>query len=188
MSSVGECILAIDLGTQCGWALRRLDGSTIGGSESFHARRLEGPGARFVRFRRFLNDRLADGVQVVYWEDVRRHSATDAAHAYGGFLAILTAWCEVSNLRYQGNGIGVGTIKKFSTGNGAARKLEMIAWAKSQGHNPVDDNAADALAILHYAVARESGNSLLTRVPKRKPKLPTIRQQKAQSQLFMGAE
>ena len=33
---------------------------------------------------------------------VRRHAGVDAAHAYGGFMGHLTAWCEHHNIPYQG--------------------------------------------------------------------------------------
>ncbi|GHT98694.1 hypothetical protein FACS1894126_4420 [Alphaproteobacteria bacterium] len=58
----------------------------------------------------------------------------------------LAAVCE--ELAVKCTGIPVGTIKKFATGKGNASKEEMIAFAKSQGFTPVDDNEADALAIL----------------------------------------
>ena len=83
----------------------------------------------------------------------RRHwdiSLTDAAHAYGGFLATLTAWCEHHQIPYQG--VPVGTIKKHATGKGNASKDEMVASIRSRGHQPADDNEADALALLHWAI------------------------------------
>ena len=46
----------------------------------------------------------------------------------------------------------VGTIKKHATGKGNAGKDEMIIAAKSRGHDPKDDNEADALALLHWAI------------------------------------
>ena len=49
-------------------------------------------------------------------------------------------------------GVPVGTIKKHATGKGNAGKSEMIVAAKVRGHNPVDDNEADALALLHWAI------------------------------------
>ena len=33
-------------------------------------------------------------LSAIYFEEVRRHAGTDAAHIYGGLLATLTAWCE----------------------------------------------------------------------------------------------
>jgi hypothetical protein len=49
-------------------------------------------------------------------------------------------------------GLPVGAIKKNATGKGNATKAEMIAYAKLQGFTPVDDNEADALAILFLAL------------------------------------
>ena len=84
---------------------------------------------------------------------VIEHLGVDAAHAYGGFMAHLTAWCEHHQIPYQG--IPVGTIKKHATGKGNASKDEMIAAARQLGHSPADDNEADALALLAYARSLE---------------------------------
>lgn len=180
-----QTILCIDLGTQCGWALHHVGGRIDSGSASFHPKSGEGPGAKFVRFRRFLNDQLqaAGGeINAVYWEHVCRHVSNDSAHAYGGFLAILLGWCEIANIRYQGNGLGVGTIKKHATGNGAAKKEEMIAWAKSAGFHPKDDNHADALAILRLALDRESGKVRLTGALAKRPDA-TVKRKPAKRQM-----
>ncbi|BBE50881.1 hypothetical protein OYT1_ch1324 [Ferriphaselus amnicola] len=145
-------ILALDLGTTTGWALMTRDGSITSGTESFKPHRFEGGGMRFLRFKRWLTEikQTSDGIDAVYFEEVRRHLGVDAAHAYGGFMAQLTAWCEHHQIPYQG--VPVGTIKKHATGKGNASKGEMIAAAKARGHLPADDNEADALALLHYAL------------------------------------
>lgn len=46
----------------------------------------------------------------------------------------------------------VGTIKKYFTGNGSAKKPQMIAQAKALGFDAKDDNEADALAIYFYSM------------------------------------
>ena len=145
-------ILALDLGTTTGWALRGSDGNITSGSESFRPQRFEGGGMRFLRFKRWLTELKAvtGGIDALHFEEVRRHVSTDAAHAYGGFLATLTAWCEHHQIPYQG--VPVGTIKKHATGKGNASKDEMVASARARGHAPADDNEADALALLHWAV------------------------------------
>lgn len=147
-------ILALDLGTTTGWALVSRDGLLNGGSESFKTTRFEGGGLRYLRFKRWLTDikQCADGLDWVVFEEVRRHMGVDAAHAYGGFMAHLTAWCEHHQIPYQG--VPVGTIKKHATGKGNAGKAEMIAAAKARGFDPVDDNHADALALLDWAMAQ----------------------------------
>jgi Holliday junction resolvasome RuvABC endonuclease subunit len=65
---------------------------------------------------------------------------------YGAFMYILAMVCEELKIRCVG--LGVGSIKKYATGSGRATKEDMIVFAKSCGFNPVDDNAADGLAIL----------------------------------------
>jgi len=145
-------LLALDLGTRTGWALRSSDGHITSGSEGFRPQRFEGGGMRFLRFKRWLTEikSQADGIGALYFEEVRRHASTDAAHAYGGFLATLTAWCEHHQIPYQG--VPVGTIKKHATGRGNAGKDQVIIAVRSRGHAPVDDNEADALALLHWAI------------------------------------
>ncbi|WP_303784095.1 crossover junction endodeoxyribonuclease RuvC [Azovibrio restrictus] len=147
-------ILALDLGTTTGWALRDRTGRITSGTESFKPQRFEGGGMRFLRFKGWLTELKAhaDGIDALVFEEVRRHVSTDAAHAYGGFLATLTAWCEHHGIPYQG--VPVGTIKKHATGRGNARKDEMLAAARARGHSPADDNEADALALLHWAIER----------------------------------
>ncbi|WP_264707151.1 crossover junction endodeoxyribonuclease RuvC [Wolbachia endosymbiont (group A) of Acrocera orbiculus] len=142
-------MLTLDLGKQTGWAIL-IDGVIQSGSESFHGNRFSGGGMHFLNFRRWLNEmreRFSD-IEAVYFEEVRRHLETDAAHCYGGFLAHLTAWCEESNIPYQG--VPVKTIKRFITGKGNANKSEVIEAVKGKGFFPQDDNEADALALMFY--------------------------------------
>jgi hypothetical protein len=148
-------LLALDLGTSTGWAMRTADGRTTSGTQSFRPGRFEGGGMRYLRFRRWLTDTKAagDGIGAVYFEEVRRHAGVDAAHAYGGFLATLTAWCEHHGIPYSG--VPVGTIKKHATGRGNADKAAMLDAMRALGHAPGDDNEADALALLTWAVAQD---------------------------------
>ena len=95
------------------------------------------------------------GVAAIYFEEVRRHIGTDAAHIYGGFLATLTAWCERKGVAYQG--VPVGTVKRFATGKGNADKQAVLAAMRSRGFNPADDNEADAIAILLWAIETHGG-------------------------------
>jgi Holliday junction resolvasome RuvABC endonuclease subunit len=149
-------ILALDLGTSMGWALR-LGPGIHSGTLSFRPSRYDGGGMRYVRFRSWL-DRLAverAHPAAVYFEEVRRHAATDAAHIYGGFLASLTAWCEEHGLAYQG--VPVGTIKRFATGKGNADKQAVIDAVRARGFEPADDNEADAIAILLWVIETNGG-------------------------------
>lgn len=140
-------VLTLDLGKQTGWSILT-DGVIESGSKSFHGSRFGGGGMCFLNFRNWLNS-LKD-ISVVYFEEVRRHLGTDAAHIYGGFLAHLSAWCEENNIPYQG--VNVKTIKHFITGKGNASKSEVIEAVKEKGFLPRDDNESDALALMFYAM------------------------------------
>lgn len=146
-------VLALDLGTHCGWATAKRDGTMDYGTEVFPVKGR--PGARWAAFRAWLSKTIADTqTQVVYYEDVRRHLGTDAAHVYGGFLAMLEMVCAQHNVRLVK--VGVGQAKKVWTGNGRAKKADMIAAANKRGFRVAidEDNTADALAILAYGIGR----------------------------------
>lgn len=147
-----NAILALDLGTTTGWALRTAEGQVVSGTASFRPGRFEGGGMRFLRFQGWLDElsNVSGVPRSIYFEEVRRHAGVDAAHLYGGLMATLTAWCEQHEVPYAG--VPVGTIKKRATGRGNADKAAMIAAAKACGFNPADDNEADALAILAWAI------------------------------------
>ncbi|OSM04162.1 crossover junction endodeoxyribonuclease RuvC [Magnetofaba australis] len=150
-------LLALDLGSQTGWAVRHPDGNITSGTLAFKNNRFEGGGMRYLRFRQWLDElnALVGGVGAVAVEEVRRHAGVDAAHVYGGFLAVVTSWCEARGIPYQG--VPVGTIKKHATGKGNASKAQVIHAMKRLGFKPEDDNQADALALLHWAIAQEVG-------------------------------
>lgn len=147
-------ILALDLGTKLGWALQMRDRPITHGTESFAPRKSWSPGQRWQRFRTFLHEVVAhNNVHVIAYEDVKRHAGTDAAHAYGAFLALTELVADSHRVRLVP--VGVGTIKKHWTGKGNADKAAMEAQARARGFRPETDNDADALAILHWAVAQE---------------------------------
>jgi hypothetical protein len=150
-------ILALDLGTTTGWAAQPADGRIASGTVSFRPSRYEGGGIRYLRFRAWLDSTVADlgTVSAIYFEEVRRHAGTDAAHLYGGLLATLTAWCEQRNIAYQG--VPVGTIKRFIAGKGTANKAAVIAAVRARGFAPADDNEADAIAILLWSIETQGG-------------------------------
>jgi Holliday junction resolvasome RuvABC endonuclease subunit len=137
-------ILGIDPGTLCGWAVARSGEVLDSGTWSLKGGRYEGGGMRFLRFRRYLAEVLDAAMpDAVCFEEVRRHMGTDAAHIYGGIVAVLTSECEERGIPYKG--IPVGTVKKFATGKGNANKDRMLEatrnrWPEFSG----DDNEADA--------------------------------------------
>ena len=155
-STRSSAILALDLGTTTGWA-SRIGGIVHSGTVSFRPSRYDGGGMRYLRFQRWLDALAHDGggLGTIYFEEVRRHAGTDAAHLYGGFLATLTSWCEREQVAYQG--VPVGTIKRFATGKGNAGKDAVLTAIRMRGYQPADDNEADAIALLLWAIETDGG-------------------------------
>lgn len=145
-------ILALDLGTKCGWAWSRPN-HLMSGTWDLKATKFESIGQRFEKFRNHLTVIIfIEKPVLVVFEEVRMHMAVDAAHAYGGYLAVLQVVCLDNKIEYRG--VPVGTIKKHATGKGNAKKPDMIKAAIKlfPSVNILDDNHADALCLLHYTL------------------------------------
>lgn len=146
-------ILGIDPGTSCGWALLDDDGSVAGfGTWDLSTKRHEGAGMRYLRLRRYLEEVVSGvvrGVELVAYEEVRRHLGTSAAHVYGGVISQVQAVCEHAKVPYIG--LPVASVKKTATGRGNVGKPEMIAAALSKWGRAVYEDEADALWIAETA-------------------------------------
>lgn len=166
--------LCLDLGTATGWALgewrETVDLLTSGcsnepqfdhklqitsGTMSFKPQRWEGGGMRYLRFVEWLKEIHASGFDAVFYEEVRMHNSTDAAHVYGGFMGHLTSFCEQRKIPYDG--VPVGTIKKHITGRGNANKKLVMIAVEHLGYSPKDDNEADAIALCDYVLRNQPG-------------------------------
>lgn len=137
-------ILALDLGTKCGFA-----DNLKSGVWNLKPKTTESAGLRFVKFEICLTENVRP--DVVVYEEVHSHMGVDAAHVYGGLQAVLQSWCIRRGIEYQG--VGVATIKKFATGHHQAKKEAMVQAAIKafpQVHI-LDDNHADALWLHAYA-------------------------------------
>lgn len=148
-------ILALDLGTSCGFAC------TCGtsGVWDLKPKSHESSGQRYVKFSNHLDyhNQHCEIIEIVY-EEVKYHRAVDAAHVYGGLEAILQDFCIDRLIEYRG--IGVTTIQKAATGRGMApkgqkKKLMFDAAVKQfKGTNVTSEDQADALWILHTATKK----------------------------------
>jgi hypothetical protein len=133
--------------------VRNADGVITHGTVQFRPGRHEGGGMPFLRFRAWLQE--LNETDAVFFEEVNGHCGTTAAQIYRGFLAHLTAWAEMNQIPYEG--VPVGTIKGHITGKRNATKEELIAAVRAKGFSPIDDNDADALALLDWAIANRFG-------------------------------
>ena len=99
--------------------------------------------------------KIAGGIDAVYFEEVRRHVGTDAAHVFGGLPRHADGLVRGAGHPYQG--VPVGTMKRYATGKGNADKQAVIAAIRERGFEPADDNEADAIAILLWAIETRGG-------------------------------
>ncbi len=141
-------VMGIDPGTRCGWAVLDMAGERVAsGVWDLRSKRHEGGGMRYLRCRKMLLDALAEfSVAAVFYEEVRRHAGTSAAHVYGGLIAMIGAVCEERSVPYSA--IPVGTVKKAAAGKGNASKAAMVEAAAARwGVQCERDDEADALWI-----------------------------------------
>ena len=142
-------LLALDPATKLGWAIYD-KGKWRSGTIDLSNKKWDGAGVRFVKFEQWLHEQKP--MDIIVYEAVENHGSdgTYAAHAYGGYIAVLQRFGEANSIAYTG--LPVGSIKKFWTGNGRAGKEKMIEEARRRKFNPKDDNEADAIAIGHYGL------------------------------------
>jgi crossover junction endodeoxyribonuclease RuvC len=146
-------ILALDLATATGWALRDARGQLTSGVQSFALRSGESSGMRLLRFRRWLREVVALGeVRLVAYEQPvihrqRRQLNRSVAHNLEGVL--------LAELEGHADYVSPtpAAIKKHATGRGNASKDDMVAAAQTRWQREVaDHNEADALCVLAWAL------------------------------------
>lgn len=157
-------VLALDLATTTGHALLSA-GVVSSGSQDFHSKVKKGvapyPGEQFARFENWLKERLRDDKpEAIAYEEVFRWMSSSAAHVFCGFRAITLNHAVRAGIPVFA--YSPGTIKKFWTGNGAAKKDLMMATtlARFPDLDLCDDNEADSIAILHLHLSTLKTSSL----------------------------
>ena len=144
-------VLALDPSTKTGFA----HSCGVCGTWDLSVRRDESKGMRLIRLRGKLNEILKSvGVDVVFFE-AARHAAS---HMQGALViqaeiqGVIVVWCEDNKIEYRG--LSPSEVKKHATTKGNASKDIMVAAAKSKWPDKCihDDNTADALWILDFAM------------------------------------
>ncbi len=145
-------MLALDLGLKTGWAVQTADGTILCGTKKLKQKAKEHETARYNNYVNFLSEMTSNYcIKQIYYEKVTFiQKGVDASHLYGYFQYRLFEFCY--SLGVEPIGVAVGTIKKFVTGSGNAKKEAVIAALQQQGFDVEDDNAADALALLLFAL------------------------------------
>ena len=147
-------IFALDLGSiRTGWAY--FDGPSLlsVGVWELTSRRQESWGVRWLRLTQLLGDvntvsRLE--IDLVAFEEVRRHQGVDAAHAYGAAKGVLLAWCELQRLEFCS--VPIAALKRAAVNKGGGSgtgKKEVLAAARERWphHKFKTDDASDAAFV-----------------------------------------
>lgn len=152
-------VLSLDLAQTTGWALIA-NGIITSGSQCFAGKTKKGEtqhaGNNFSRFDNWLRDRLCDDKpEAVCFEEVFRWMSSSAAHSFCGFRAIMMLQCTRKGIPCFA--YSPTTIKKYWTGNGAAKKELMMETTlmRFPDLDLTDSNEADAIAILHTHFANQ---------------------------------
>jgi len=146
--------LALDLGLTAGFA-SRLDGLFDSGTVSLEVGRDESKGLRPMRLGNFLarvNALCRGGLDLVVFEQVHHRGGAATAVAER-FVGKLLEFCALEGIDHKP--VHTATLKKWATGKGNAGKPEMMAEARRRHPEVdlIDDNHADALLLLDYALA-----------------------------------
>jgi Holliday junction resolvasome RuvABC endonuclease subunit len=152
-------ILALDLGGCIGWAYC-FPGNEPVWSHRFLPRE-SGPAAAFSVLRPWLFDRIAefDPAVIAIEAPILNHhgkfkTAMPTAIKLIGFYAHVIQICDEKKIRHYS--VSATEIKKFFTGDGWAKKSDMVAAAEQRGWKTVMDDEADALGLLMLCERRLS--------------------------------
>jgi hypothetical protein len=151
-------ILALDPALSTGWAIGRqtFPGSMEyklmeSGVQTFDLRRGDSPGMRYLRFRRWLEDVTpSDCSLIVYEQNFRRGGA--ATEVAAGLSTRIQELCAIRGIEHSA--VNVMTLKSWTCGSKKkASKTAMLAAVCNRWKVVDSDDEADAIALLHYAIA-----------------------------------
>lgn len=138
-------ILALDLGTQTGYALKERSGV-----EDFTPSHRDSKGMRYIKFEAWLIDVLEKEIPGLVAYEMPHYRGGAATAVLVTMEGIVQKECDKRNIDYTA--VHSGTLKKFATGRGTANKEDMIKGAQMNfGKNHLSSDEADALWLLEWA-------------------------------------
>ncbi|MBX9697901.1 MAG: hypothetical protein K2X74_00635 [Acetobacteraceae bacterium] len=148
-------LLALDLATTFGWCVGAHDAPPRYGSVRLVGRERA---PRYAALLEWLDDaRRVHGFAELVAEAPMvsgDFAGRDAALLALGLAAHVELWCWDAGIR-QRPSVVVGTARKAVLGRGSfargTAKAVVMDWARREGMEPGDDNAADACLLWHYA-------------------------------------
>lgn len=151
----GGGILSLDLGGIVGFASALVGEQPVYGSHRLPGER--GDAAYFDHFANWLGDQITVFAPrlLVYEAPIITGTKTSFQTAFR-LIGLAAITLMVAHRREVRKVVAANnsTIKKFATGDGRAEKIRVIEAMRARGWNPLDSNAADALAMLLWAEAK----------------------------------
>jgi len=123
-------LLTLDLGIATGWSLLKDDGEFTTGVVSLGPKRGDTHGPRYMFLRAFLKKKIEEGrvSLVVYEQTLGHHKSSQQAKLSNGLVGVLEEEAAIYDVELLA--VPNGTLKKWATGSGRAKKPQMIraAW------------------------------------------------------------
>ena len=143
-------ILALDLGTNCGWAVDA-KGCVESGVQLFDVKRGESPGMRYLRFNSWLKEFQSWHLELIVYEQTLARFAKGGSQSEiaAGFATRVQEFCAKNSIEHTA--VHGSTLKKFATGHGNSKKPDMILAAQKLKAGVENDNESDALWLLEFA-------------------------------------
>lgn len=183
--NIKGAVLALDLGTYCGWAVRREDNSIDSGEQTFTREANESEGKRIYRFFNWLRRKVREErVGFIAYENVLFQSTQAQTRLWSGWMTCVLLVAEFE--RTGCKGFGTNVVKLTASNYGAAGKQRMVAAANRlydlNLNREHDENEADAFCTLYTAEQWIVGR--LKEPEKKRKRRPSKRKKSAQSEMF----
>jgi Holliday junction resolvasome RuvABC endonuclease subunit len=163
-------VLALDLGTHCGFALRKESRVVKSGENTFDKKKDDDDGERLFRYLQWLRYEVrSNNVKLITYEEVNFVSSQLQHRLWCGWMTSTLLVAKIEKVAVRG--FATNVVKLAASGHGAAGKPRMMAAAKSHfglGVLP-EENEADALCVL-YTTERWNEGSLVIPEKKKKPR------------------
>ena len=146
-------VWAFDVGIKTGWAIRTDKGKLYSGRKNFWPNRTKDYRYMLTEVPAFL-DKLKSKFgtpDLIAFENACFQQGM-ATKRYHSILAHVEAWTVSQGRFVKMMPLAVTTIKKHATGNGHAKKPEMMEAARKRGWDFKNDDEADALWIMNLAL------------------------------------
>lgn len=153
-------LLSLDIASVTGFATL-LEGDIKSGSRDFRRGKLVHPGAPHAFFSNWIRETLGENTfDLVIYEDAGFFKSADAVQVCVGMRGCLLA--EAAKRGIPVASYAPSSVKLFWAGSGRADKFAMMAATRKRlpGVDFADNNAADAIALMHLHLSKVGIESL----------------------------